>query len=69
MGEEESIQCQEEKEDQVRDQVDEESGSPIDAPFVLQQTWHHWVPQQVCMWVWHLHHNREENNNTFSVDV
>ena len=38
MGEEESIQCQEEKEDQVRDQVDEESGSPIDAPFVLQQT-------------------------------
>ena len=54
MREEEGIQRQEEEEDEVRDEVDEESGSSIDAPLVLQQAGHHWVPQQVCMWVCHL---------------
>ena len=49
MREEESIQRQGEDEDQVRDEVDEESGSPVDSPFVIQQAGHDWVSQQVCM--------------------
>ena len=49
MREEESIQRQEEEKDQVRDEVDEESGSPVDSPFVIQQAGHHRVPQQVGM--------------------
>ena len=51
MGEEEGVHCQEEEEDQVCDQVEQESTSPIVAPFVLQQTLHHWVSQKVCMGV------------------
>ena len=38
MGEEESIQRQEEEEDQVRDEVDEEYCSSVFDPFVIQQT-------------------------------
>ena len=51
VGEEESIQCQEREEDQVRDQVDNKEGSPVRPPFVLQQTRHHWVSQQVITFV------------------
>ena len=51
VGEEEGVHCQEEEEDQVRDQVEQESTSPVVAPFVLQQTLHHWVSQKVCMGV------------------
>ena len=38
MGEKESISCQEEEVDQVRDQIDKEDTSPVLAPLVVQQT-------------------------------
>ena len=56
MREEEGIQRQEEEEDEVRDEVDEEDGSPVCPPFVLQQTGHHWVFEEVITFVLHLQH-------------
>ena len=60
MWEEESIQRQEEKEDEVRDEVDEEEESSVCPPFVLQQTGHHWVFEEVITFVLHLQHNRRK---------
>ena len=61
MGEEESVQCQEGEEDQIRDQVAYEEGCSVSPPFVLQQTRHHWVFQQVITFALHLQqHNRRE---------
>ena len=38
VGKKESISCQEEEVDQVRDQIDKEDTSPVLAPLVVQQT-------------------------------
>ena len=38
MRKKESISCQEEEVDQVRDQIDKEDASPVLAPLVVQQT-------------------------------
>ena len=54
MREEESIRCQEEEEDEVCDEVDEEHESPICRPFVIQQTCHCWVFEEVIAFVLHL---------------
>ena len=54
MREEEGVVCQEEKEDQVRDKVEQEDGSTICPPLVLQQTCHYRVPQKVFTFVLHL---------------
>ena len=61
MWEEESKQCQEEEEDQVRDQVQEEDVSPVCPPLILQQTCHHWMPQQVITFVFHLRATQVES--------
>ena len=66
VGEEESVQRQEEEEDQVRDQVEQEDGSPIRPPFVLQQTRHHWVSQQVITFALHL---QQRNRSDITTDV
>ena len=66
VGEEESVQRQEEEEDQVHDQVEQEEGSPIRPPFVLQQTRHHWVSQQVITFVLHL---QQHNRSDITMDV
>ena len=60
MWEEESIQRQEEEEDQVCDEVGEEEESSVCPPFVLQQTGHHWVFEEVIAFVLHLQHNRRK---------
>ena len=60
MREEESIQRQEEEEDEVRDEVDEEHESPICVPFVIQQTCHRWVLEEVIAFVLHLQNDRRK---------
>ena len=60
MREEESIRCQEEEEDEVRDEVGEEEESSVCPPFVLQQTCHHGVFEEVITFVLHLQHNRRK---------
>ena len=61
MREEESIQRQEEEEDEVRDEVEKEDGSPVCPPFVLQQTGHHWVFEEVITFVLHLQHDGDNH--------
>ena len=58
MGKEESIRCQEEEEDQVRDEVGEEEESSVCPPFVLQQTCHHGVFEEVISFVFHLQQHK-----------
>ena len=61
MREAKGIHCQEDKEYEVYKQVDKEDHSPISSPLVLQQACHHWMLQQFCTWVFHLHqHNRKK---------
>ena len=66
MGEVESIHCQEQKEEDVSDEVDKEEGSSVIPPFVLQKACHHWVPQQFCTRIPHL---QEHKRNIISIDI
>ena len=68
VGKEESIHRQEEKEDQIRDQVDNKEGSSISPPFVLQQTRHHWVSQQVITFILHLQQHKKKLITMFIAD-
>ena len=69
MGEKESVHCQEQEEDQVRDQVNEEEESSIRPPLLLQQTGHNRVPQQVITFVLYLQHNRIKESAFTSIDT
>ena len=61
---------EEEEEDQVRDKVEQEDGSTICSPLVLQQTCHYRVPQQVFTFVLHLQqHNRRETAMDLRISI